>query len=100
MSDKPLVQQALATDLANIALKIPSIDPSLAFLRGFWDALVREWAGLDRFRQVHQNLLCRLHLDVRISQDGQVLHAHSALRKCFLSFTYARWLESIDLSTI
>lgn len=50
MSDKPLVQQALATDLANILLSIPNIDSSLQFLRGFWEALVREWSGLDRLR--------------------------------------------------
>jgi len=55
MSDKPLVQQALATDLANILLKIPSVDAALAFLKGFWDALVREWSGIDRLRRVYQN---------------------------------------------
>lgn len=61
MSDKPLVQQALAADLANILLRIPSVDAALAFLRGFWDALMREWAGIDRLRSVCQNLVV-LHL--------------------------------------
>ena len=50
MSDKPLVQQALATDLANILVSIPTLEASFAFLRGFWVALVREWSGLDRLR--------------------------------------------------
>lgn len=50
MSDKPLVQQALATDLANILLLIPSQDAAFNFLKGFWQALVREWAGIDRLR--------------------------------------------------
>ena len=50
MSDKPLVQQALASDLANILLSIPTIDAALSFLEGFWTALVREWSGLDRLR--------------------------------------------------
>jgi ribosomal RNA-processing protein 1 len=60
MSDKPLVQQALATDLANILLKIPSVDAALAFLKGFWDALVREWAGIDRLRRAYQNPIAHL----------------------------------------
>ena len=50
MSDKPLVQQALATEIAEILLVIPSATASLAFLRGFWEATVREWAGIDRLR--------------------------------------------------
>lgn len=52
MSDKPLVQQALATELAEILLAIPNTSASLGFLRGFWEATVREWAGIDRLRCV------------------------------------------------
>jgi len=52
MSDKPLVQQALATELADIILAITSPSSSLAFLRGFWEATVREWTGIDRLRCV------------------------------------------------
>ena len=50
MSDKPLIQQALATDLANILLSIPTLEAALEFLRGFWETIVREWTGLDRLR--------------------------------------------------
>jgi len=58
MSDKPLVQQGLATDLANLLLRINPVDSgagaqltaSLGFLDGFWAALVREWNGIDRLR--------------------------------------------------
>ena len=50
MSDKPLVQQALATEISEILLVIPNPTSSLAFLRGFWEATVREWAGIDRLR--------------------------------------------------
>ncbi|KAI0073121.1 ribosomal RNA processing protein [Panus rudis PR-1116 ss-1] len=50
MSDKPLVQQALATEIAEILLMIPSINASIGFLRGFWEAIVREWGGIDRLR--------------------------------------------------
>ncbi|KDQ15683.1 hypothetical protein BOTBODRAFT_108450 [Botryobasidium botryosum FD-172 SS1] len=59
MSDKPLVQQALASDLANLLLEIPSTPASLAFLRGFWEALVREWSGLDRLRLDKYYMLVR-----------------------------------------
>lgn len=50
MSDKPLVQQALAAEIAEIPLTISSLSASLAFLEGFWDAVVREWSGIDRLR--------------------------------------------------
>jgi len=50
MSDKPLVQQALASELAEILLSITSTPLSLSFLRGFWETTVREWNGIDRLR--------------------------------------------------
>lgn len=65
MSDKPLVQQALANDLANLLLevrpgkkntsgkgRVARFRSALAYLKGFWEAVVREWAGLDRLRFV------------------------------------------------
>ena len=50
MSDKPLVQQALASELADLLLATSSTSASLAFLRGFWETTVREWSGIDRLR--------------------------------------------------
>lgn len=52
MSDKPLVQQDLAQELAELLLTITSIPSSLRFLRGFWITTVREWNGIDRLRYV------------------------------------------------
>lgn len=52
MSDKPLVQQALAGELSELLLTITSTSSSLAFLRGFWETTVREWNGIDRLRFV------------------------------------------------
>jgi hypothetical protein len=62
MSDKPLVQQRLASDLSSIVLQI---DPkseeedtlardmaALDFIQGFWEAIIREWVGSVRFRCV------------------------------------------------
>lgn len=65
MSDKPRVQQALAQEMADMLLIInagqisassssssaaTNAEPSLLFLEGFWDAMVREWWGLDKWR--------------------------------------------------
>ncbi|KAF8347092.1 nucleolar protein,Nop52-domain-containing protein [Amanita rubescens] len=50
MSDKPLVQQALASELADLLLSTTSTSASLMFLCGFWETTVREWNGIDRLR--------------------------------------------------
>lgn len=50
MSDKALVQQALASELANIVLSIDHNSASFEFLGGFWRTIVREWEGIDRLR--------------------------------------------------
>jgi ribosomal RNA-processing protein 1 len=52
MSDKPLVQQALANELADLVLTISATTSSIGFLRGFWQTIVREWNGIDRLRYV------------------------------------------------
>ena len=52
MSDKPLVQQALASEIADILLAISNVSVSLAFLRGFWESTVKEWNTIDRLRCV------------------------------------------------
>ena len=81
MSDKPLVQQALATELADILLKIPDPSSSLLFLKGFWQTIVHEWLGIDRLRWADRNLNLNPHscLTYR-TQNGQVLHVDSAFR--------------------
>jgi len=50
MSDKPLIQQELSANLAELLLDIPTADASFDFLRGFWVAIIREWSGLDYIR--------------------------------------------------
>jgi ribosomal RNA-processing protein 1 len=62
MSDKPLVQQRLASDLSSLMLSIEPVNDGstegidsrtnagLDFIAGFWEALVREWTGIDRLR--------------------------------------------------
>jgi ribosomal RNA-processing protein 1 len=62
MSDKPLVQQALASELAELVLTISTASLALEFLKGFWEAIVREWNGIDRLRYVIQDLYLRIDL--------------------------------------
>ncbi len=50
MSDKPPVQQALASELADLLLSTTSTSASLMFIGGFWETTVREWNGIDRLR--------------------------------------------------
>lgn len=65
MSDKPLVQQRLADDLASLVLVHPTSAPEervsagLKFLEAFWDTMVQEWAGLDKHRVDKFYLLVR-----------------------------------------
>ncbi|KAJ6575290.1 Nop52-domain-containing protein [Mycena capillaripes] len=59
MSDKPLVQQALASELAELLLTMTSVSSSLSFLSGFWEATVREWNGIDRLRLDKYYMLVR-----------------------------------------
>jgi ribosomal RNA-processing protein 1 len=59
MSDKALVQQALASELANILLSIDHNSASFEFLGGFWRTIVREWEGIDRLRMDKYYMLIR-----------------------------------------
>ncbi|KAF9245817.1 Nop52-domain-containing protein [Melanogaster broomeanus] len=59
MSDKPLVQQALAQELAELVLTITNLPSSLNFLKGFWSTTVREWNGIDRLRMDKYYMLVR-----------------------------------------
>lgn len=58
LCDRPLTQQALTDDLANILIKIHSINFS-TFLDAFWVIMAREWEGLDRYRLDKFYLLIR-----------------------------------------
>jgi len=62
MSDKPLVQQALSSELAGLLLKIRVEDSAFAFLKGFLQSMVREWNGIDRLRMDKYYMLVRKYL--------------------------------------
>lgn len=59
MSDKPLVQQQLASTLADLLLlirpqetnsSVARFRTALAFLRAFWTTVLRQWPSIDRHR--------------------------------------------------
>ncbi|KAL5036787.1 hypothetical protein BDV3_005954 [Batrachochytrium dendrobatidis] len=58
MSDKPLVQQSLAQDLAQAATKLP-ISEGLRYICCFWKILIKEWYNIDRLRLDKFYFLCR-----------------------------------------
>mmetsp|Transcript_3263 Transcript_3263/g.8197 ORF Transcript_3263/g.8197 Transcript_3263/m.8197 type:complete len:566 (+) Transcript_3263:182-1879(+) len=50
MSDKPLVQQELASKLAELIHVFPSMQQSMLYFRTFFMTMLREWQGIDRLR--------------------------------------------------
>ncbi|KAJ7103355.1 nucleolar protein,Nop52-domain-containing protein [Mycena belliarum] len=82
MSDKPLVQQALATDLAELLLTINSVPSALAFLSGFWETTVREWSGIDRLRIDKYYMLVRRFVNATFRLLGRAKWDKSACDIC------------------
>ncbi|KAJ4485826.1 nucleolar protein,Nop52-domain-containing protein [Lentinula aciculospora] len=66
MSDKPLVQQALASELAELILTTTNMSSALSFLNGFWKTIVREWNGIDRLRLDKYLMLVRRFVNVSL----------------------------------
>jgi ribosomal RNA-processing protein 1 len=59
MSDKPLVQQELASALAKIAVEFENQQNTLGYLQAFWMTMAREWHGIDYLRLDKFYFLCR-----------------------------------------
>ncbi|KAI8062300.1 uncharacterized protein B0P05DRAFT_556454 [Gilbertella persicaria] len=58
MSDKPLIQQALANDLGALVMELPATN-AIPFLKACWQIHCQEWHGLDRIRLDKYYLLLR-----------------------------------------
>jgi len=61
LSDRPLTQQRLATDLANL-ISILAPATVVPFLSAFWTTMAREWAGIDVLRMDKMLLLVRKYV--------------------------------------
>ncbi|KWU41286.1 Nop52-domain-containing protein, partial [Rhodotorula sp. JG-1b] len=84
MSDKPLVQQALAHNLADLTLdvrpkskskngRVERFRSAMTYLCGFWEAIIREWSTLDHHRLDKFLLLIRrfTHVGFRLLEREQ-----------------------------
>lgn len=58
MCDRPLPQQALCAELADLIFVLPR-DAVVPWLRGFWATMSREWTGIDVLRMEKFLLLVR-----------------------------------------
>ncbi|KAJ1997422.1 hypothetical protein H4R26_005836, partial [Coemansia thaxteri] len=58
LSDKPLVQQELSWELANLTLVCKGGN-SVSFVRAFWETVCREWFDIDKHRIDKYLLLVR-----------------------------------------
>lgn len=50
MSDKPLNQQRLARDLADLFTVVKGQENIFGFMDAFWKTMAREWSGIDALR--------------------------------------------------
>jgi ribosomal RNA-processing protein 1 len=50
MTDKPVVQEYVAKEMANFTLLFNDNSLSLLYLQCFWRILMREWVGIDYLR--------------------------------------------------
>ncbi|WFD36746.1 hypothetical protein MCUN1_003633 [Malassezia cuniculi] len=77
MSDKPLVQQALAQELADLVLAVAGVTAdekrtkpdaralsAFDFYAGFWHTIAKEWLGIDKFRIDKYYMLMRRYVAV------------------------------------
>lgn len=62
MSDKPLNQQRLARDLADLVSVLKGDDNVVGFMDAFWKTMAREWSGIDALRMDKYLYLVRCYL--------------------------------------
>lgn len=84
MSDRPLTQQRLVTDLAGLVDVTPQSN-TLPFLAAFWGTMARQWASLDVLRMDKFLLLVRAYLGAsfrflgRHEWDSELVQQHTEI---------------------
>ena len=63
MSDKPLTQQRLARDLADLLHVLRGKENFLGFVDAFWKTMAREWSGIDALRMDKFLYLARCYIN-------------------------------------
>ena len=61
-SDKPLTQQRLARDLADLLTVVNGRENFLGFVSAFWKTIAREWSGIDALRMDKYLYLVRCYV--------------------------------------
>jgi ribosomal RNA-processing protein 1 len=82
-SDKPLTQQRLARDLADLVTILNGRDNFLGFMRAFWNTIAREWGGIDALRMDKYLYLVRCYVGKGFEavkkkewEDGDLIDAY------------------------
>ena len=95
MSDRPLTQQRLATDLANLVTILPS-ETVLRFLSAFWTTIAREWTGIDVLRMDKMLLLVRKYLSASFAYLAKNEWADLELVKRYMAVLSSTPLHPTD----
>ncbi|KAH9845501.1 ribosomal RNA-processing protein 1 homolog-like protein [Teratosphaeria destructans] len=71
MSDKPLNQQRLVRDLADLVDVLRTEENVLGFLEAFWKTMAREWGGIDALRMDKYLYLVRCYVGKGFERCGR-----------------------------
>ncbi|EMD00725.1 hypothetical protein BAUCODRAFT_118466 [Baudoinia panamericana UAMH 10762] len=93
MQDKPLHQQNLSRDLADLVDVLKGQENVLGFLEAFWVTMAREWANIDRLRMDKYLYLVRCFV-----RKGWEICAADRWADGELLGAYLRMLEAIPLN--
>ncbi|XP_008105663.1 ribosomal RNA processing protein 1 homolog B isoform X1 [Anolis carolinensis] len=63
MQDKPLLQEALSSNISQLVHVIENMDARHLFIQTFWQTMNREWTGIDRLRLDKFYTLMRMMLN-------------------------------------
>ena len=93
LSDKPLNQQRLARDLADLLTILKGRENFLRFVEAFWKTIAREWAGIDALRMDKYLYLARCY----VNQGFECASKQDWADEDLLD-QYLRVLESVPLN--
>ena len=96
MSDKPLIQQRLAVDLAAL---VDTLHPEivLPFLDAFWKTMAREWNGIDVLRYFILLVSANIHLLIisrNLRMDKFLFLVRQYLAASFRQFSKQGWRDT------
>lgn len=94
MSDKPLTQQRLARDLADLLHVLRSNENFLGFVDAFWKTMAREWGGIDALRMDKFLYLARCYINQGFERVSKQQWSDETLLKDYLKI-----LEATPLNT-